>query len=499
MANVRTPQQQQLLAAAAGNPAMLELLESLFNTVGLTQQVTNTTAKNVPAQASGQVSYLAGNYIVEITNPGASSPLSSLQAAQQAQNASLSTDVQAVTPIFHQIRAATSPTFTIAANVKTFGGDTGSTQTYWTISNLGSGNFYFQFRSSYDGVNWNQWKNANGGQSITSSPSEVTLEKATNSNWALFSLPGKQLMAIVSGFMHDTGILGLPSGFSLYSSALFAIAGPNGYDPNGNGIYGPAQCDVDLVVPSDTSGLSGIPNYPVEIRMQYQSFGGYQSPGSANVFGFAFDPAGNNVTVYTGPSGERWAQFTLPGGARIAIGQGKNNNGDVVWTPPELTWINPARVMSICSLTGTPTGGANIEGYNANTLSGLTVQADLQDSGGGVSGNAVQSNWMAIAWELGAPVQTVGGFPFLTISLQGGKEMVIGAGRSASGVAIPLPAGYTSANQMSMAVPASTTHTGNHLRGVQGCAIYGLTPVLSYSDNNNVWSGDVNWMVAAWK
>jgi hypothetical protein len=496
MANVKTPSQQNALAAAAGNPELLELLQSLLNTVNVTQTATNTTGKNVPSQASAEVSLLNKAYVVQITNPGASSPVSTIQKAQQTQGASLATTIQPVTPILHQIRCATSPGFAVNDNIQTFGGDTGSTQTYWTITSLGTGNFYFQIRSSYDGVSWNQWKNANGGQSITSNPSEVTVESATNSDWALLSLPGNQLVGFMGGFAHDTGAVGIPSGLALYSSALLGIVGPNGYDPNGNGIAGLSLSDLDIVVPADTSGTVGIPDYPVQIRVVYQS-SGYISPGSGNIFGFAFDPAGMNITRYTNGT-TTWAEVKIPGGARIAIGQGKNNHGETIWAPP-VSWFNASRMMSICSLTDVPsTGHIPIEGYFANQLSSATVQAQYQLPDG-TAGDPQTANWFAVAWELGVPVQTVSGGKFLSITLPGNRALAIGAGRIAAGNAIALPTGFTSSRMISIATPASTTHTGNHLRGVQRCALLGLLAQLAYTDNANTWDGDVHWMVACWK
>jgi hypothetical protein len=494
---------QKLFEAAQGNPALLEVLQQIAQTTDQTQIATGQqkTTAQVPAQATGTVSVLNGSYIVEIVNPGGKSPLSQLQSAQAASQATAATSIQPIRPIFHQIRASTSPSFSVNSNAQTFGGDTGSTQTYWTLTGLGSGTWYIQFRSSYDGVNFNTWKNANGGSAVNGLANEVTLESAAFSEWAVFALAARQVMAIGEGLVPDQGIMGLAS--EVFSSGMLAIAGPNGFTPQYNGVFGLVASDVDIQLPAPgTPTGAGIPDYPVEIRNLYgiSGTGGLEtSPGNASVFAIAFNPKGSNVRLYEqgGTSGAVWAVFTLPGGAQIAVGQGRNNDGDTIWTPPAAAWIDGTRMMSICSLTGAVELGHVVEGFNVNRLSGLSLEAKYQDDGGGSW--ATTANWLAIAWQQGVNVQTVGSGTFLTIPLQGGHAVVIGAGRVASGTAITLPAGYTSQRMLSICTPGGADNTGNHLRGISQCSFVGLTPLLTYTDNTHAWSGAVNWMVSAWK
>src|SRR6185437_6518051 len=162
----------KMIQAAGGNPALLDLLTQIAETTAQAQAATGTTpvagsqetqsaTAPVPPQARGYVSEVTGVYTVQIVNPGASSPLSQLQSAAQGYTAP-----QPTKPIFHQVRASTSPAFNVNSNTQTFGGDTGSTQTLFTLNGLGAGTWYFQFRSSFDGVNFNTWKNANGGTAL---------------------------------------------------------------------------------------------------------------------------------------------------------------------------------------------------------------------------------------------------------------------------------------------------------------------------------------------
>lgn len=493
---------QKIIAGTRGNPALRDALTQMMEVSQQQQAVTGTAPQSgatpgnpnpsasVPGQASGTVSKLGTSYVVELINPGGSSAISQLQAAQAAGKATNFTPLQLVTPIYHQIRASTSPAFNVNSNTRTFGGDSGQVQTHWTITELGTGTWYFQFRSSFDGVNWNKWRNANGGTALGGIINQVSTETAGNTEWILFSLSGGLLMGIGAAVLHDQSTFDMAS--ELYSSGMLAIAGPNGFDANGNGVYGITKCDVDLVVPDPIP--AGVPDYPVEIRMDYgSSVGGYESPGTANVFAIAFDPTNPNVKLYPGVDAN-WAVMRLPGGARIAIGQGKNNDGETVWTPG-LAWMDGSRSMGIATLTDAVSGSV-ISGFQAG-LSGFVLNAkNVLPSG---SLQSTVGNWICIAWENGAPVQNVGGNHFLTIGLQGGHEVVIGCGKTHHGTNITLPAGLSTAERFSIGVPASTDATTNHLRGVQECAVFGVLPQLLYSDNTNFWNGDVAWLMALWK
>ena len=498
-----TISQQKIMDAAQGNASLREVLQQMAVVSKGIQSVTGTTpivatktpgktnvSAPVPAQATGSFSVLAGNYIVQLVNPGGKSPLSQLQAAQAAQTLS---PLQPVTPIYHQIRVSTSPAFNVNSNTQTFGGTTGSTQVYWTLTGLGSGTWYVQFRSSYDGINFNTWKNANGGSALGKLVDQVTLESAGISDWALFSVPGPMVMGVGIGLVEDQGIF--PLAEQLYSSGMFAIAGPNGFSPNGNAVFGALLCDVDLQIPSGVT--AGTPDYPVEIRMLYGVDSSTETvSGSANVFAICVDPTSTAVKFYPLGLSGNWAVIRLPGGARIAIGQGKCANGATIAVPSALTWISGTNMISICSLTDAIDLGV-MTGYSQCQLSGLTMEANYLTPSN--TNAPTTANWLAIAWEPGVDITTVGGNKFLTIPLQGGHAITIGAGQTASGTAISLPTGYTVDQMMSICTPGGSDNSGHHLRGVAECAMFDLIPILSYSDNTNNWSGAVNWMVAAWK
>ena len=498
---------QKLLAASKGNPDLFEVLQQVHAGATQTAAVIGTTptaaptpgqrnpAAPVPAQASGNVSILGAAYIVEITNPGATSPISQLQAAQAAGKATALTPLQPVTPIYHQIRASTSPAFNVNSNTQTFGGNTGSTQTHWTLTGLGSGTWYFQFRSSFDGINFNSWKNANGGSALGVLINQVTEENTGNANWALFTAPGKMVMGICEGFCADGETLALAQ--QLYSSGLFAIAGPNGYNQVGNSAYGTTLCDVDVAQPSGP--VVGTPDLPVVIKMEYGQAHAAPNywPGTATVFGIAVDPTSENVQFFTA-AGSSWAQIRLPGGARIAFGQGKNNDGETISVPAGLTWFDWSRAMSICSFTDATDTGLTPHGYFVNQINAGVLAAQYKD---GSTAWGTTANYLIVAWETGTDVQTVVGFPWLTINLQGGHALVIGAGQQAAvGDSVTLPTGYTSAQMLSICTPAGFVEAGHHWQGIFQCTFLGLTPTLQYLDDSlNSWPGICNWMICAWK
>ena len=506
--------QQKILAASQGDQsAMLEVLQSIGHVSTQQQTVTGTIPTGttagqvnrnapVPPQATGSVSILNNSYIVQIVNPGATSPISQLQAAQAAGSATAASAVQAVKSIYHQIRVSTSPAFNVNSNTQTFGGNTGSAQNYWTLTGLGKGTWYFQFRSSYDGINFNTWRNANGGEALGGLINQVTEENVGNANWALFTLPGSLVVGVGEGYCTDGEVFDLAE--QVYSSGMMAIAGPNGFSlTNYNAVYGIINCDVDISVPSPLPVSAGIPDYPVQLVMRYGQ--AHTAPifwsGQATIFAIAFDPTNPNVTLYQDPAKTAvWATMRLPGGAKIAIGQGKNNDGETIWTPPGLTWISGSRMISICSFTDAIDTSYVPNGYSVNQLSGLTMAARYNDNSDSYTW-ATTANWLAVAWEAGTDVLTAGGANFLQIQLQGGHSIIIGGGQSTSGAAITLPAGYSSDNMLSICTPASTDMTIHHqLTGITTCAFTGLVPVLIYLDDKfNSWSGNCNWMVACWK
>lgn len=508
-----TVSRQKMVAASRGDSAaLLEVLGQLATTTTQQQAVTGTTPKNnvvagqpnssapVPPQATGSVSILGGAYVVQIVNPGGQSPISAVQSAEAAGNPNLNSPVQPQKAIYHQIRASTSPAFNVNSNTQTFGGNTGQIQTYWTLTGLGSGTWFIQFRSSYDGINFNRWRNANSGNALGGLVNEVTEENAGNSEWALFTLPGNLITGVGAGIVADQEQFGLAE--QVYSSGMIAIAGPNGFPPQGNGVSGFTLSDVDIVEPATgLAGVVGVPDFPVEIRCQMAIADGFSlSPSFANVFAIAFDPTNENVTLYEEPGGTTvWAVLRLPGGARIALGQGKNLDQTQIWVPPALTWIDPSRMMSICSLTDTPQDQAPVTGFGQNQLSGLVAAGNYLHDSGHLGAAGIQSvNWMAIAWQQGTDVQTINGFPWLKIQLQGGHAMFLGAGQSASGTPVVLPTGCSFDNSLSICTPGGSDNSGNHMRGIQQCAMLFSAPWLVYTDNSSTWGGNVNWLIAAW-
>ena len=491
---------QKIVEAAEGNQALLEILTSITQAQKAQQIVSNTANKPVPSQARGAVSLEGTTYIVQITNPGAVSPTSNLQAAQQQTTASQYTNLQNVTAIFHQLRASTSPAFSINSNTQTYGGDKGSTQTYWELSGLGSGNWYFQVRSSFDGQNWNQWKNINGGNSVTANPSEVTVLKEENSVWAVFTLPGNELMAVGAGLVPDQGQFTLPA--NLYSSAMAAIAAPNGYTPVGGSCYGIAKCDVLVEQPAVGAGLTGPPDYPIAVEMSYHEEAGSRTwSGFASIFAIAFDPLGENPKFYSqGQTG--WVVFTLPGGAKIAIGTGIGSDGDEIWIPPDLAWFQVNQVRSIVSPTNAVEYGHFPHGISVSALNpsgtGLKIACQYFD---GVNIMPSGATWLAIAYQdPGALVGPGLGSFFVKIPLQNGQNLYFGSGIAHAGSDVTLPPGCSVDQMLSICSPASFDNpSGHHLEGIAQCEMVGLYPVTTYMDASfNQWPGDTNWFIFCW-
>ena len=513
MAAGPTISQQKILAASQGNPDLREVLDAVNQVAGQTQVVTSTTpiagstagqpnsAAARPAQATGSVSLLNGSYIVQLVNPGGQSAISQLQSAQQAQNATAQTSVQPVTPIYHQIRVSTSRAFNVNSNTQTFGGDTGQTQTYWTLTGLGTGTWYIQFRSSFDGVNWNSWKDANSSQS--SLVETVTVETESNSVWALFSLPGGVLIGVADGFAGDGGTFGVPQG--LYSSSMVALAGPNGFNALPPQLTDIASCGV--TVPPANSGTVGVPDFPPVVNMKYGDRNWPQSTysGNANIFAIAFTPAAAGIsgalTTYLSPDGlSEWTVITLPGGSKFAIGQGSGANGDTIFTPAAAPWINVPNLLSCCSIYGGAGTGHGAHGVNQCGLSGLTIEATYADTGSASNVWPGSVNWIAVAWIPGRETVSTSGGEWVLINLGKGNQVAFGAGTIPAGSSFGLPTGYDSTKLLSIATPASYSGSGGNVtHAISNCDIAGTTAQLIYIDGSgNSWTGSVNWFAFAW-
>lgn len=490
MANNSILTPQKINDAAGGNEALREILKSLATTTQLQSTVTNVAGKNVPPQAKATVSFLQSAYVVQIQLPGVSSPISRLQAAQATENATAATAVTPITAVYNQIRVATSPRFSISDTVQTFGGDTGSTQTYWTLTGLGTGRFYFQIRSSYDGVNWNLWRNANGGQTITKGISGVTVEQVKNAVWAAFTLPGDQLCAFGAGFVNNGD--NFEAATDLYTSAMAAIPGPNGFLQTGATSHGINENLIGIIPPVPPPALSGPANYPAVLNQTYIDAGGHTWPGSANIFGFAWDPQGTNVEV----SGN-WVIITLPGGARMAVSQTLTVSGSTL-TPP--AGFLPADMLAVCSPDSAFDASHSAHGVHQATVdSAGLVTCTFSDESGHIFGGA--TNVFAIAFTPGVVFQSLTGGRWVVFTLPSGTQVAIGAGQIANGLAFDLPSGFTTDNILSFATPATFNGTGHSMAGVEACSIAGATATLTYEDpgSSNFWDGNVAWFAFAWQ
>lgn len=482
--------------AAGGNAELKEILQNLAQTVTQQQQVTSTATKSAPSQAGATVALVGTVYVIEITNPGGLTPVSALQ---QAQGKTLAGDASTtnLVPVFHQIRAATSPKFDVPSNVRTFGGAAGSTQTYWAITDLDSGHWFFQTRSSFDGLNWNIWKNANAGDSITSNPDSVAEFPVTNGVFAAFQLPGKQLVAFGAGTCHDQDVFTLPLG--LFTSSLLAIATPNGFTETGNDMHGIRKGTVDIVPPVGAPPTTLPTSYPAVVSMNFGDGSGHTWPGVADWFAFAYDPNGSNVSAPS-VAGGKWAVLTLSGGARIAVGQGVTFGSAPVSIP---AGFSTARMLSIATPVSYNDTGHQAHGVRqcdiAPASSSTFVVTLLYGDG---SGNTWDGNsaWFVVLYDAGLSVVSSGGHNYLVLTTPGGSKIAIGAGSQASGTSITLPAGFTPSKSLSVASPDGYNDTGHPAHGILNCFLSGLGLTLTYTDGSgNQWDGNMNWFTFAWQ
>ena len=477
---------EKIIDASGGNNSLREVLQALTKAQQTTAAATNQTTKNAPAQCYSQVSFLSPSYIVEITLPGAVQPTSSLQAAQVAKTQTANTNV---TAIYHQIQAATSPSFSAASNVTLYGGQTGSTQTYWNIGDLSAGRWYFRVRSSYDGINWNQWKNSNYGQNANGSAESVTVEDVTSGVSAVFQLPGAQTVAFVAALTQNGGTFSLPE--NLFTGSMQAIAAPNGYGETGNDAHG-WTCEVGTAVtlpPTPTT------DYAPLVTMTYMDGAHNTWYGGANIFAFAWNALGTNQSVVN-VTGGSWAVFTLGGGAQLAIGSGLTaSGGGAIPLPPGFTAANTIATASAAS--GFSTNNQAM-GVTCTVDANLNVVAQYNDGQGDVW--PATATWFAVAVSPGLDFVAVAGGRFLVLNTPGGSKVAIGMGVTASGSAFTLPAGFNFTNSLAFAAPGSNNQTGHPMHGVAVCGADNGNCVLSYLDGQgDSWNGNVNWTCFCWQ
>lgn len=474
--------------AAGGNMDLRTTLYQMAKNLQLSATVSNTASKNVPGESVAAVSLLGGSYIVQLTLPGTQSPASVLQNVQAAKAATQASNTTAITAVYNQIQAATTPRFDAGSNLHQYGGSTGSAQVYWSIDDLGSGQYYFRTRQSFDGVNWNLWKLANGGKPLGGRGESVTVEQVVNGVGAVFALPGKETVAFISGLCNNGDGFSMPE--NLYTSAMFAIAGPNGFRDTGHPSHGIEQCDVEIET-GPSQGLIGPPDFPTLVTMLYQDDSNNEWQGSANIFAFAFDPLGTNVTPVTTSSGT-WAVFQLPGGGLLAVGSGNAADGTTVVLPGGFTMANAQAVTSPQSGFSAPNDAHGVQSCSIDNT-GL-ISMTFQDGSGNVWPGVAQ--YLILAYSPGLLLNA----GFLEINLPGGSQCAIGSGSAASGTRIALPAGYSWSNSLVFATPSTFNDTGHPMHGVSVCSADRGFLQLAYQDGEgNTWDGDVNWMVFTWQ
>lgn len=474
--------------------ATKEFLYQVASNINKTAIATNVQAKNPPPQCTGVVSALKGTYIVQLTLPGTAPPATVLQQTQANANQTAASNIAPITPLLHQIQAATTPRFDAGSGLTNFGGDTGESLNFWQIDSLAAGSWFFRFRSSYDGSNWNAWKNANGGTALNGRPESVTVEDVTNGVAATFTLPGQEVVSFIAGLVGNGGTFSLPE--NLFSSAMAAIAAPNGFKDTGHPAHGfanpPIGNEVAVLTPADTSGLTGPGDFPIAVPMNYQDGEGNNWGGSSNIFAFAYDPLGTNVTEVPVPNG-RWAVFTLPGGAQLAVGSGWQPFGGAFVLPPGL---DAAHMFAVTSPQGGWDPDNEAHGIFEASVTGAVVKCSFQDGEG--HNLPVPGQWFAIAYSASLPLDPSG---FLVLNTPGGSKVAIGRGSAASGTFVTLPAGFTWAQALDWTGPASYNEADHPMHGVADCSINQFGQLqLSYMDGEgNTWDGNMNWMVFCWQ
>jgi len=189
----------------------------------------------------------------------------------------------------------------------------------------------------------------------------------------------------------------------------------------------------------------------------------------------------------------RWAVFTLPGGAQLAVGSGWQPFGGAFVLPPG---FDTAHMFAVASPQGGWDPSNEAHGIFEASVTGAVVKCSFQDGEG--HNFPVPGQWFAVAYSASLPLDPSG---FLVLNTPGGSKVAIGTGTAASGTSVTLPAGFSMAQALDWTGPASYNEANHPMHGVADCSLNTTGQLqLSYMDGQgNTWDGNLNWMVFCWQ
>lgn len=462
------------------------MLTELTTAANAQASKTNTSGKNAPNQSTASVVFSNPLYILTFTDPGGAAALSLTQQAQQAASSSLGSN-PTNSNIFHQVQAATSILFDAPSSLSTYGGDSGTLASQFTITDLSTKKaWFFRIRTSFDGVVWNSWKILSyKGTKVN--PNAVVLEAVNGGNYAGITLPGAQGVGFSVGVLPTGAAIQTAGGTTLADT--IGMVGPSSYL---NGNY------PTIGISNDTIDAVGVVTL---------TWDGYTVPGwsgNVNFLTFGWIPGrAQNLTETVLADGGKWVTLTLSGGARVSIGSGVAANGATINVPTGFTAANTMGVVS-------PATTSEINGYLHGIRQSNMVAGVVTASFDGVSGTSpcLTVNWFAIAWEtsLTPNLIAVAGGQYLSIPTPSGV-LSIGVGQTHSGGIMPLPSidhNYQQCIAFSTPGTNDSTGTGLTMHGVLVCAIDATrstsvgTVTCLYTNGGPIWQGAANWFTIAW-
>jgi len=157
--------------------------------------------------------------------------------------------------------------------------------------------------------------------------------------------------------------------------------------------------------------------------------------------------------------------------------------------------------LGIPAPNGYQDAGTSAQGINCSIDATGKVTMTYDGSGAppySGSATALLLGWLTDSTDTAPTVVAVTGGDWVLFDLPGGTRIAFGSGNVASGSAFGLPPGFSTANMMAMATPASATGSLNDAHGVS-CSVTAATPTIDYADGSgNHWAGLANWFAVAW-
>jgi hypothetical protein len=186
-----------------------------------------------------------------------------------------------------------------------------------------------------------------------------------------------------------------------------------------------------------------------------------------------------------------FAVIPVEGGGNLAVGCGQNLAPGA--SVPLPSGFDNTRI-AVWSTPGTGFLGSEIDGVYQSSNAGGTVTSSFQ-SRSGTNAGVVPSNWIATTWDAASvphiTVSSSGGFTTIVLKTANGDDLAFVIGSAYHGTTIPVPAGFSTAQMLTIAGMTSADNVNHAMQGVYACDVVSGAVNDMYCDGSgNTWRGN---------